>query len=1186
MAIIGAASSLGGLSGGNTLARLIVVVTGDSTGLTKAMAQAEGSVAGLQKNAGAVGNTLTRNLTLPLLALGGGAVKLALDFNTAVAKVQALTPIAKQTGDTFQQLSDKILALASDPQVVAGPTDLANALYFAGSAGLNASTAFNVTKLAAQGQSIGMGDAADVAKILIAALNNYPRSALTATQAMDTLTAAIKAGTAEPNELAIALGRLLPIASEAGVTFQQVAGSVAALTNLGVPTRVATTSLRALFGELLTPTQQAITQLNELGLSADDLRGALENGPVAAFKLLLNATHGNIDALHEIIPQIRGFTAFLGATRDHMKQYKQALDEVNNSQGAFKHALDIISKTPQFQFEKAIQSLKIAGIDLGEKLIPVFLKIVDVVKQVAEIFTSIPGAGQTALAGLLVVGAAIGPILKLYAALTKVREVQTASGLTLIAPTFKAIALQAGVAAVALTIAFGAFKQIASGQGGLVTFATAAIAGFVGLKFAITAVQQAISAVASEKVATGFLQGFLGLGAGEITAIAAAITAVGLAIAYVVGKSHAIADAARELNQAFGQAATSGGTFTTAIQGIKDTGLADNLRKMAGSMQLLNKQVNTTNLDKFREGIGVQLTASIEKFRGSMDALSRSEIPSGLLTGMEQLISDGKDLGKVNVDQLLNALGDAKQLATENGDFGAAINAAALEQLVLDYNAAGSAQKQLAASTSGLIDSHTQEGAAIDQLAHQYGVSTDFMTQKLSELGVTAQGVLAGNQTDFQRAAFGIDKFGNDVSGAAAEAKAALTDMANATQESLRSGFDPFADAATETKKSVDQLVQQYQRNSHILEQESRNIVTLQKKGLPSGLISQLQSAGPDVLDKFAHAAPQKLRQIQSAYAIGLAATDAEIVKEGLHQEVKGKNMVEGFALAIEKSSSLPRKSAQKLIGQMQQAFNKGTLTPAGLKKAREFVTGLGHVTNLTPKIAAQATSYFLKALQQKGNYNKAGQLIASRVAQGMHQSLHIPVQQAKQMVHSVTTNLDNAPKVSQEKGALTAARLAEGITSSKPKAKTAAQGLADGAKGPLTSLPGAGYANGLSMGEQLAAGIEASRSAAVAAAQATAAAVKAAMHNAMTNSPEYFTYYMGQELGKQLGAGMDKGIQGLRTAQPHVSPRVKGAGRGAMEGHLTITNWDEGTGHFRAIAADEGDIRGRYDVRLARRTR
>lgn len=1119
MPLVGSGNSFGGISGSNATARLLVVISGTSAPLTAALAQASGSLEAFQQNAGALGNTLIRSLTLPLAALGGAALAMASRFETSLARIAGLTPLADQLAGGIGEVRDRIMEIASDPQVIAGPTDIADALYFAGSAGLTAAEAFDVVKLSAQGMSTGMGAAEDISKVLIFALNNYRSTGLTAAAAMDALTAAIREGTAAPDEMAVALGRLLPIAAKAGVTFEQVVGSVSALTNLGVPTRVATTSLRALFSQLLAPTIQATELLDQLGITAEELRKRFELGPIAAFQLLEKATAGNTDQMHDLIPQIRAITAYYSLSGTNADRYRQILDQVNNSQGYFAEALNEISKTPGFQFQKSLQSLQKAGIELGTKLFPVFRSIATIITTIADAFSRLPGPVQSATAAFLVLGAALGPALKLYGAMVQTITTTTASGLTLVSPSFKAIATNIAVAGVAAGIATASFQSLMHGSTSLATAAVALISAFVALRAGIYGIQQALSAVATERMLAGGVGTFLGMSTSTIGLIAAAIAAVGVGIAYVIGQSHKVADAAKDMNESFSSAASSGQTFRQVFEALKDKDAAANLTNVATQLGVIDDQLTSISAGGFRQDIGADLASGFAE----LENLNLPDVDR-LLPGLEKIpdliaagAANGEDLNDalkgsgVTVDTILGGLGDLAHGPGASDAVKGQIDQ--LVQLLLAYNAAGDAQQQLIQSTGGTIAAHVDETTAIAELADKYGVSTAYMESKLSEFGVTATGVLGGNETEFGKAAGVIEGFSGDVVGASAEAKDAIASMASDMSESLQGTLGLFDEFPEKLKTSAEEMAKHAQAMAELAVQQTNSIRDLARRGVPSGLIDELISQGPEVLNQFANSSDAQLRKLVTAYSVRMAAMDAEILKESQHQEVKGKNMVAGFASAILGAKGLTTQAGNQIIQSVSQAFGKGDLKDEGLKQITGFVHALGRAKGLTKAQGAAAVNAFVQGILTGRGVNQSGQIVASKMAEGISRSAHIPIARARKLVDDTVTEVKNKGPAMNSAGNKLGIQAADGFNKAQGPAFTA----------------------GLAVSNRFADGIRSGIGPAVSAVQSAVAQVNAAWDAALKNSPEYFTYYMGKKLISDLNRGMKDGEK-LTPGRPSVS--------------------------------------------------
>jgi hypothetical protein len=128
----------------------------------------EGQLDRLSKKADEFGSKATRNLTLPIVAAGAVASKLALDFNQTFNQMQSLAGVASEE---VAGLREEVLTLSGE--TAQAPNDLAQALYFIRSAGLEGSAAVAALGVSARAAALGLGDTKVVADALTSAVNAY-----------------------------------------------------------------------------------------------------------------------------------------------------------------------------------------------------------------------------------------------------------------------------------------------------------------------------------------------------------------------------------------------------------------------------------------------------------------------------------------------------------------------------------------------------------------------------------------------------------------------------------------------------------------------------------------------------------------------------------------------------------------------------------------------------------------------------------------------------------------------------------------------------------------------------------------------------------------------------------------------------------------------------------------------------
>jgi TP901 family phage tail tape measure protein len=295
-----------------------------------------------------------------------GSEEAAKQYQKTMAEIVGLTGTSTQA---VGQLSQQVLQLAGP--VAKAPQELADALYFVLSSGVDAAHAMDVVTASAKASAAGLGETKIVADLVTSVMNAYGQQNISAAHATDILTQAVKDGKGEPDQYAAALGRVLPIASAAGVNFEQVAASIATMTRTGLDANEATTALRGIIGSLEAPVAKTRSALHDMGLSADDVRASIrDRGLLDTLQMLMEKSHGNLDVMSALVPNIRALTGVLSTVGSQSENYAQILGHMNNAQGATDRAFQEATKTLDFQ-EKA---LKAAGdairIEIGSVFLP------------------------------------------------------------------------------------------------------------------------------------------------------------------------------------------------------------------------------------------------------------------------------------------------------------------------------------------------------------------------------------------------------------------------------------------------------------------------------------------------------------------------------------------------------------------------------------------------------------------------------------------------------------------------------------------------------------------------------------------------------------------------------------------------------------------------------------------------
>lgn len=388
-------------------ATLLARIGLDTSAFTKGLKDLEGKLTGLGTKLAATGKKMSIGITAPLVAAGAASVKFATDFESSISKIENLVGIS---GEALEELRTGALSLSG--HVGRTPLELADALFVVTSAGAAAGDALDIVEIAAKASAIGMGETQTVAKAVTAAMAAYKDAGLTAAGATDILTATVREGNLEAASLAPVLGRVIGLAADMGVGFDQVGASIATYTRLGVSSAEATTALRSTLAAFKKPSDDAHKAADELGLSFSDLRQRIrDDGLQATLDYLIEQTAGNETAMSRLIPSVEAVSMVLGTAGSQGEAYAEVLGNISDATGIVDEGFDAVSQTAEFKFGQAMASLQRVGIELGAVMLPIVTSVLSAVADLASWFGELSKPMKTVVVVVGGMAAAIGPLL-------------------------------------------------------------------------------------------------------------------------------------------------------------------------------------------------------------------------------------------------------------------------------------------------------------------------------------------------------------------------------------------------------------------------------------------------------------------------------------------------------------------------------------------------------------------------------------------------------------------------------------------------------------------------------------------------------------------------------------------------------------------------------------------------------
>ena len=397
---------------------------------------------------GKVGKKMSLAITAPLVGIGIAAGKSAMDFDASMSKIVGLVGLG---ADEVDGMKDSVLQLAGE--TAKSPKELADALFVVTSAGLKGEDAIKALTSAAKAGAAGLGETADIARAVAGSVNAYGAANLSAAKATDVITATARAGNFETSQFAGAIGRVLPMAKQAGSSLEDMGGAVALLTRTNGDAAASVTQVQALFKAFVVPTTEAKTILEELGMTAGDMRDKIsKDGLVKAMGDLDVALDGDRESLGKLLGSSEAASAafqILDADADSIAgTFGTVVDSVDMTNEAFETA----AETSAFKFQAALTGLKVGMIQVGNVVLPVFTRIIEQVSGLAAKFQALSPEAKKIIVIIGSIAAAAGPLLLVMG------KIATIIGA--LKPLFMAITLAGSVLAIKIVVVVAAVAAL------------------------------------------------------------------------------------------------------------------------------------------------------------------------------------------------------------------------------------------------------------------------------------------------------------------------------------------------------------------------------------------------------------------------------------------------------------------------------------------------------------------------------------------------------------------------------------------------------------------------------------------------------------------------------------------------------------------------------------------------------
>lgn len=390
---------------------------------------------------GKVGKDLTMKMTLPIVALGGAAVKASLDFNKGMANIATLIPgNAKRVNDLGKEIIKLSEATGTSTE------DLTDGMYQVVSAFGDSAESVNQLAAANKAAKAGLSTTTEAINLLSAVTKGYnDTSAAAVTKASDLAFVTLKLGQTTFPELASSIGKVIPMANAMKTSQEELFAVFATLTGVTGNAAEVSTQMKAVYTSLMKPSTDLSVAIRSLGYSSADAM-IQQFGLVGTIQKLSATAGGSKEKLAALFGSVEGLTSILALTGSQADAFKAKFAEMQKASGATEQAFKDQTTgigAAGFSMQKMMASIKALAISIGQQLLPFVQKVVGIFTSLLGFINSMPQGVKDLIMTIAGVAAAAGPVL---VAVSAFKKLQVVIGMLKANPIFLVIGAVAALA--------------------------------------------------------------------------------------------------------------------------------------------------------------------------------------------------------------------------------------------------------------------------------------------------------------------------------------------------------------------------------------------------------------------------------------------------------------------------------------------------------------------------------------------------------------------------------------------------------------------------------------------------------------------------------------------------------------------------------------------------------------------
>lgn len=366
---------------------LIVTIGATTRDFDKGLGKAMRKMRTFGKNTKALGKSLSRNLTAPIAAMGGFAVKAAADFEFAMAKVKAVSGFTAEEVGRLEEQAKQLGASTSK-----SASDVAGLQLELAKLGKSSTEIEDMTESILSLSIAFDTDLGQTAAVVGATLNQFGLDASESGRVADNMAVLFGSSALDLEKFDTAMRTVGPTANALGISLEDTGSALGILMNAGLDASTAGTALTKSFTTLVkngTPANEVLTKLTDGNLSVSE-----------SFEIFG-------DRAGKIVPLLQGTT---GQIAELTKKQKEG-------QGAALHARKELESTAMGGFAALQSAAEAASITLGQALLPTVNKVAKFITNLASGIANMNSETRESVIKFGAIAFAIGPLLMILPAI-------------------------------------------------------------------------------------------------------------------------------------------------------------------------------------------------------------------------------------------------------------------------------------------------------------------------------------------------------------------------------------------------------------------------------------------------------------------------------------------------------------------------------------------------------------------------------------------------------------------------------------------------------------------------------------------------------------------------------------------------------------------------------------------------